>query len=116
MHSARKRSSLTRVFLLSSRHFLAHIPRVMTSPFRLWTLLWICALSMAVRGEEPFVFEKNQGRLPKAVLPQRYEVRIVPDLEHAVFAGDETVSLDVRQPVKQIMLHSSGLEISNARL
>jgi len=79
-------------------------------------LLWLCFGMLILRGEEPFDFDKNQGRLPKTIVPERYEVRLEPDLEHAVFAGDETVKLEVRQPVKQIVLHANGLEISGARL
>src|SRR5690242_16478814 len=83
---------------------------------RLACLFCVCVSAPSLRAEEPFVFDKNQGRLPKTVLPQRYEVRIEPDLEKAAFSGDETVTLEVRQPVRQIVLHSSGLEISNAKL
>ncbi|MEI9898714.1 MAG: M1 family metallopeptidase [Chthoniobacter sp.] len=54
--------------------------------------------------------------MPKTVIPQRYEVRIDPDVEKAVFSGDETITLEVRQPVREIVLHANGLEISNAKL
>ncbi|EDY17097.1 Peptidase M1 membrane alanine aminopeptidase [Chthoniobacter flavus Ellin428] len=69
-----------------------------------------------MRGEEPFSFETNQGRLPKTIVPQRYDVHLAPDMEKAVFSGDETVAIEVRQPVQKIVLHSNGLEISNATL
>ncbi|MEP6672766.1 MAG: M1 family metallopeptidase [Chthoniobacter sp.] len=81
-----------------------------------WILLSFCALSALASAEEPFVFEKNSGRLPKTVIPRRYEVRIDPSIEKAAFSGDETVSLEVRQAVREIVLHASGLEITNARL
>ncbi len=79
-----------------------------------WILFSFLVLS--VFAEEPFVFEKNQGRLPKTIIPQRYEVRIDPSIEKGAFNGSETVSLAVSQPVREIVLHSSGLEISHARL
>ncbi len=59
---------------------------------------------------------KTPGRLPKTVIPQRYEVRIDPSIEKAVFSGEETIALEVRDTVREIVLHSSGLEITNARL
>jgi aminopeptidase N len=81
-----------------------------------WILLSLLALGTLVCAEEPFDFDKNQGRLPKTIIPQRYEVQIAPNIEKAAFTGSETVSLEVRQPVREIVLHSSGLEISHARL
>lgn len=69
-----------------------------------------------MRAEEPFDFDRNQGRLPKTVVPERYEVHLAPDIDKAVFSGDETVAIEVRQPVQKIVLHSNDLEISNAKL
>jgi len=88
----------------------------MPFPFRFALLIWLCLGGALLCAEEPFNFDKNQGRLPKTVVPQRYEVRIDPDIERAVFSGDEKVEIEVRQPVHQIILHASGLEITNAKL
>jgi aminopeptidase N len=84
-------------------------------------LLYLCGLLFMVFGttgsaEAPFVLEKTPGKLPKAVLPLRYVIRLQPDIEKAMFTGTETVFLDVRQPIRQIVLHAAGLEISEARL
>ncbi|HEY3897438.1 MAG TPA: M1 family metallopeptidase [Chthoniobacter sp.] len=72
--------------------------------------------SVVLRGEDPFDFDKNQGRLPKNVVPQEYTVRIDPDIDGAVFSGEEQVVLKVRKPVREIVLSSAGLEISQAKL
>lgn len=88
----------------------------MSRCFSSWIVLALFALGPLVPAEEPFVFEKNQGRLPKTIIPQRYEVRIDPSIEKGAFTGSETVSLEVRRPAREIVLHSSGLEISHARL
>ena len=83
---------------------------------RLSYLLSLWLAGSALRAEQPFVFENAPGLLPKTVLPLHYEVRIDPDIEHAVFSGDETVSLEVDAAVRKIVLHANGLEISNAKL
>src|SRR5579871_4622345 len=88
----------------------------MFSRFRFAFFVWLCFKGFMLYAEEPFDFDKNQGRLPKSVVPQRYEVRIDPDIDKAVFSGDEKVTIEVRQPVKQIVLHANGLQISDAKL
>jgi aminopeptidase N len=77
------------------------------------TLVLFVALS---RAEEPFFWEKTPGKLPKHIVPLRYSVQIEPNIEQANFRGTQTVTLEVRQPARQIVLHALGLEISDARL
>ncbi len=67
-------------------------------------------------AEEPFSWEKTPGRLPKHIVPKRYEVRIQPDIELASFTGSQVVTIEVRQPARQIVLHALGLAISEAKL
>jgi len=88
----------------------------MSRPFRLSCLLILVITNPLLHGEDPFVFAKAPGRLPKTVLPLRYEVHLEPDIDRAVFSGDEKVTLDVREAVQKIVLHDSGLEITDARL
>ncbi len=85
-------------------------------PSLLRLCLFLILGSVALRAEEPFSWEKTPGRLPKHIVPVRYEVRIQPDIEQATFVGSQTVSFEVRQPAQDIVLHSVGLEISDARL
>ncbi len=80
------------------------------------TALTAAFLGAALRAEEPFAFEKTPGHLPNTIVPLRYEVRIEPDIEKAAFAGEETVTLDVRAPARQIVLHANGLVIRDAKL
>ncbi len=79
-------------------------------------LLAVIGWSLATLAEEPFAWEKTPGKLPKEIVPKNYAVRIEPDLAGAVFRGKETIEIEVRQPVRQIVLHSRGLVITNARL
>jgi puromycin-sensitive aminopeptidase len=53
-------------------------------------------------------------RLPRTVLPDRYELTLTPDLAGAAFAGDERVTVRVVEPVSQIVLNAIELEILTA--
>jgi aminopeptidase N len=75
----------------------------------------ILALGVA-QAEEPFVFDKTPGKLPKNVVPRHYAVRIEPDVEAATLRGEETIELDVRKSVREIVLNSLELEIDAAFL
>ena len=50
-------------------------------------------------------------RLPATVAPVRYDLRLEPDLETATFAGEETVTITVREPVGEIILNAAELSI-----
>jgi len=50
-------------------------------------------------------------RLPTSVVPSRYDIRLTPDLERATFAGEETVTVTVREPVTEVVLNAAELAI-----
>jgi puromycin-sensitive aminopeptidase len=50
-------------------------------------------------------------RLPRTVVPNRYEIRLEPDLEAFTFSGEETVAVTVREPVAEIVLNAAALQI-----
>src|SRR5215510_10989851 len=50
-------------------------------------------------------------RLPDTVRPERYEIRLTPDLRASTFAGEETVFVNVREPVTEIVLNAIELTI-----
>jgi puromycin-sensitive aminopeptidase len=50
-------------------------------------------------------------RLPSSVVPERYEIRLEPDLGNFTFAGEETVEVVVREPVAEIVLNAAELRI-----
>ena len=80
-------------------------------------LLLVALLSLAtLHAEEPFAFDKTPGKLPKDVVPRRYAVTVEPDVERATLRGRETIELDVRRPVRRIVLNSLGLTITRAVL
>ncbi|MFQ5827859.1 MAG: hypothetical protein ACE5JD_01705 [Candidatus Methylomirabilia bacterium] len=50
-------------------------------------------------------------RLPRNVVPDRYVIRIEPDLRNFTFTGEETVEVSVRAPVREIEVNAAELEI-----
>jgi puromycin-sensitive aminopeptidase len=53
-------------------------------------------------------------RLPATVVPSRYDIRLEPDLDAATFAGEETVTISVKEPVTEIVLNAAELAIQSA--
>ncbi len=53
-------------------------------------------------------------RLPRYVLPVRYELRLEPDLAHAAFHGHVTIAVTVVRPTDVIIFNSLELTIENA--
>ena len=54
--------------------------------------------------------EKKPHRLPTTVTPERYEIRLLPDLSAARFDGEEKIVVQVQEPVRQIRLNAAELE------
>jgi len=55
-------------------------------------------------------------RLPRHILPHRYDLQLEPDLDRATFAGRETISLLVTQATSVILLNAVDLTILSALL
>ncbi len=71
-------------------------------------------LIATVSAENPFVFENTPGKLPKQVVPEEYAVRIAPDVQKRTFTGSETIKLNVRQPVRELLLNAAEIQIESA--
>ena len=69
-----------------------------------------------MNAEKPFNFEDTPGKLPKEVVPIEYSVRIVPSIDKFTFTGTETVKLNVRRPVRQLVLNALELEVADASI
>jgi aminopeptidase N len=67
-------------------------------------------------AEKPFDFPSTPGKLPKNVVPEHYAIRITPDIEKRTFAGTETIELDARESVKQLVLNAVEIKISKAAI
>ena len=82
--------------------------------------LLCCAVFLSslatLNAEKPFDFATTPGKLPKQVVPEEYAIRIVPDLGKFAFAGSETVKLNVREPVRPLVLNALEIKITGASL
>ncbi len=67
-----------------------------------------------LNAEKPFDFASTPGKLPKQVVPQKYSIRIKPDLAKLTFTGSEAVKIDVSEPVNEIVLNALELQITTA--
>ena len=82
----------------------------------LFLLAELAIMSSAPASEKPFSFKDTSGKLPKEVVPTDYSVRIIPDIDKLTFAGTETVKLDVRSRVRQLLLNALELKIEAASI
>ena len=73
-------------------------------------------MASALALEKPFSFKDTPGKLPKNVVPTDYAIRIVPDIDKLTFAGTETVKLNVRRRVRQLVLNALELKIEAASI
>lgn len=55
----------------------------------------------------------SSGRLSKAVLPRKYDLRLRLDPENAAFTGNVKISLESRAPTKQLVLHALDLSLTS---
>lgn len=60
--------------------------------------------------------KKTSVRLSPDVVPNRYELRLEPDLEAFVFEGEETIHLTLKKPLKTLTLHAIELDIESAEI
>src|SRR5438067_816148 len=83
-------------------------------------LAFAVALSLmpltTLTAEKPFDFASTPGKLPKQIVPEEYAVRIVPDIARRTFTGSESVKLNGREAVKQIVLNALEIKISKAAI
>jgi puromycin-sensitive aminopeptidase len=56
----------------------------------------------------------NSHRLPRTVVPSRYDLRLEPDLEHATFAGEEVIHVEVRDATDEVQLNAVELALTRA--
>src|SRR5256885_2230349 len=81
---------------------------------RLAFLLLFLIGSLVGAVEKPFNFNETPENLPKEVVPTEYAIRIVPNLDNFTFAGSESVKLNVRSPIRQLVLNALELKVQAA--
>ena len=60
--------------------------------------------------------QNNPYILPPHVEPVHYEIQLQPRLDRFIFSGSETITVAVRKPTTQIVLHALELRITKAEL
>jgi len=55
-----------------------------------------------------------QGQLPKSVVPVLYDISVTPDAKALTFSGSETVTVDVREATRTVVLNGADLSIGTA--
>ncbi len=55
-------------------------------------------------------------RLPRGAVPTRYDVELAPDLETATFDGRVEIAVDVLEPVDELVLNATELDVLEARV
>ncbi len=60
--------------------------------------------------------EQKPYRLPLTVTPERYEIRLTPDLAAATFTGEERVAVHVMEPVREFRLNAAELVIQDVSI
>ena len=54
--------------------------------------------------------------LPGAVRPVKYAIKLQPDFERFTFSGEESVTIDITEPVTEIVLNAKDLQVETATL
>jgi aminopeptidase N len=82
--------------------------------------IFLCVFSLMIAttltAEKPFDFASTPGKLPKQVVPEEYAIRITPDIAKRTFSGSETIKLNARESVKQLVLNALEIKISKASI
>lgn len=55
-------------------------------------------------------------RLPRAVSPSLYRLKVEPNFGTFSFKGDETISINIRQPTAKVILNAAELQIERASI
>lgn len=55
-------------------------------------------------------------RLPRTVVPDKYVIKLEPDLTNFTFTGEETIRVTIADTIKEISLNALELEISSCTL
>src|SRR5262245_12591206 len=60
--------------------------------------------------------DEHDYRLPRTVVPRRYELTLAPDLSGATFSGEAAIEVDVAEPTTVVVVNAVDLEIDSAWL
>ena len=55
-------------------------------------------------------------RLPTNVVPQRYTLKLTPDIQNATFTGEETIDVTLKRPSNTITLNSAEIKFQSVEI
>ena len=67
-------------------------------------------------AESPFKFDSTPGKLPKDVVPLHYDIHLQPDLEKFITTGKVDITIEIRMPVREIVLNALDMDITKAAI
>ncbi len=70
-------------------------------------------LSLTVSGSA-LAAATSSGQLPRNVVPVLYDISVRPDAKTLTFSGAETVTVDVREATRTIVLNAADLDVTSA--
>ena len=105
--------------LLKYVHFLSAVP--LTQHFSSWLHTSLAQAAPERPKGESMIQNASSGtldpyRLPRHVVPIRYDLRLEPNLTAANFAGQETITLRVDQLTSEIVLNAIELDVTSAQI
>ncbi len=104
---------------------IKHVRFILAIPLTPFLGSWLRTSLVQAATERPQEENMNQGsfsdtldpyRLPRHVIPIRYDLRLEPDLPAARVAGEETITLTIQQSTSEIVLNAIELDITSAQI
>ncbi len=104
---------------------IKHVRFLLAIPLTQFFSSWLNASFTQAATERPKGGDMNRDsspdtldryRLPRHVVPIRYDLRLEPDLTVANFAGQETITLTIHQPTSEIVLNAIELDVTSAQI
>jgi aminopeptidase N len=75
--------------------------------------LFLSLLAVPAFAEAPFSFDTAPGRLPKDVVPEDYDIALIPDITAHSVRGTEAVSLKVRSATATLTFNSLNQKLDH---
>ncbi len=104
---------------------IKHVRFLLAIPLTPFFSSWLNSTFLQTPTEQPKGENMNQDsppgtldpyRLPRHVVPIRYDLRLEPDLIAARFAGQETITLTIHHATSEIVLNAVELDITSAQI
>ncbi|MDP9018772.1 MAG: M1 family metallopeptidase [Candidatus Eremiobacteraeota bacterium] len=79
-------------------------------------VLFLCSLAAPLAIAKDRTFLMAQSHLPKTIFPERYDIRLRPDLAARTLEGRETIRVRFTESSATLALYSLGTRITSLRL